>query len=85
MFSNLLHFELFYNKKLSISLYFIDSFIFFLTYECLLLNSTLKSALSLLLVDLQFTFEIHLLEFNQIQPIFFFLTVNFVKSRKIAI
>lgn len=41
MFSNLLHFELFYNKKLSISLYFIDSFIFFLTYECLLLNSTI--------------------------------------------
>ena len=40
MFSNLLHFDLFYNKKLSISLYFIDSFLFFLTYERLLFNST---------------------------------------------
>ena len=42
MFSNLLHFDLFYNKKLSISLYFIDSFLFFLTYERLLFNSTQK-------------------------------------------
>ena len=42
MFSNLLYFDHFYNKKLSICLYFIDNFILILTYERLLFNSTFK-------------------------------------------
>ena len=42
MFSNLLYFDHFYNKKLSICLYFIDNFILILTYERLLFNSTLS-------------------------------------------